>query len=365
MQERLLVVAAEKESREVIAAVKADRERTARVHEALQSLKNAGCKSTYQFFEKFFGSTDRDISKHASRLLHDHGTEGPPVYTARGRFRVRTKLESARASRSTMDSDTILSDSEADLLLSTDWDPHEWISRGKKYHNVPPIVDTAQRNMLKIPASFANNLPSKTISGVDAWILIPNFFTTAEPTRDIEEILSFLALPTRTMLDTMVKTFGQAWFDDIGFPFWVLHTGVNCWKRANPKTLGFARVMGQSTGKTADEAAMKLAVAPLNVLWWHGNLDGTDIVDALLALLALRLRLCEDAVSEDTLIVDTTRPNSADAPPVVDGVATGPIKTSRSAQDYLNKYGAWFQNKKHRYLHFVLHVLGSIGQMLS
>ncbi|KAJ6556720.1 hypothetical protein B0H10DRAFT_2241138 [Mycena sp. CBHHK59/15] len=58
MQERLLVAAAEKESREVIAAVKADRERTARVHEALQSLKNAGCKSTYQFFEEFFGSTD-------------------------------------------------------------------------------------------------------------------------------------------------------------------------------------------------------------------------------------------------------------------------------------------------------------------
>ncbi|KAJ6572357.1 hypothetical protein B0H10DRAFT_1740381, partial [Mycena sp. CBHHK59/15] len=75
MQERLLVAAAEKESREVIAAVKADRERTARVHEALQSLKNAGCKSTYQFFEEFFGSTDRDISKHASRLLHDHGTD--------------------------------------------------------------------------------------------------------------------------------------------------------------------------------------------------------------------------------------------------------------------------------------------------
>ncbi|KAJ6620918.1 hypothetical protein B0H10DRAFT_2355253 [Mycena sp. CBHHK59/15] len=75
MQERLLVAAAEKESREVIAAVKADRERTARVHEALQSLKNAGCKSTYQFFEEFFGSTDRDISKHASGLLHDHGTD--------------------------------------------------------------------------------------------------------------------------------------------------------------------------------------------------------------------------------------------------------------------------------------------------
>ncbi|KAJ7875341.1 hypothetical protein B0H14DRAFT_3548964, partial [Mycena olivaceomarginata] len=49
--------------------------RTARIQEALQALKNAGCKTTFQFFEEFFASTDPEISKRASRLVHDHGTE--------------------------------------------------------------------------------------------------------------------------------------------------------------------------------------------------------------------------------------------------------------------------------------------------
>ncbi|KAJ6530895.1 hypothetical protein B0H10DRAFT_1973508 [Mycena sp. CBHHK59/15] len=78
-----VVVAAEKESREVIAAVKADRERTARVHEALQSLKNAGCKSTYQFFEKFFGSTtatSRSMLRASCMIM---GRKDPRLYAPR------------------------------------------------------------------------------------------------------------------------------------------------------------------------------------------------------------------------------------------------------------------------------------------
>jgi hypothetical protein len=62
-------------AKEVAAVEKAHRERTARIQEALQALKNAGCKTTFQFFEEFFASTDPEISKHASHLVHDHGTE--------------------------------------------------------------------------------------------------------------------------------------------------------------------------------------------------------------------------------------------------------------------------------------------------
>ncbi|KAJ6566947.1 hypothetical protein B0H19DRAFT_1025508 [Mycena capillaripes] len=75
MQEKLAEAAAEKATRDIVAAVKADRERTARIQEALQALKKAGCKTTYQFFEEFFSSTDREISKQASRLMHDHGAD--------------------------------------------------------------------------------------------------------------------------------------------------------------------------------------------------------------------------------------------------------------------------------------------------
>ncbi|KAJ6620910.1 hypothetical protein B0H10DRAFT_2215651 [Mycena sp. CBHHK59/15] len=71
MQEKFVAAAEEK----VAAEEQSQQERTARVKEALGGHKKASCKSTYQFFEEFFGSTDRDISKHASRLMHDHGTD--------------------------------------------------------------------------------------------------------------------------------------------------------------------------------------------------------------------------------------------------------------------------------------------------
>ncbi|KAJ7775887.1 hypothetical protein B0H14DRAFT_3588093 [Mycena olivaceomarginata] len=75
MQEKLAVAAEEKAAKQIAASLKADRERTARVQDALQALKTAGCKTTYQFFEEFFSSTDCEISKQATRLVHDHGTE--------------------------------------------------------------------------------------------------------------------------------------------------------------------------------------------------------------------------------------------------------------------------------------------------
>ncbi|KAJ7887322.1 hypothetical protein B0H14DRAFT_3430809 [Mycena olivaceomarginata] len=74
MQEKL-AAAAEKAAREVAAAAKTEQDRTARIREALRALKSAGCKTTYQFFEEFFASTDREISKQATRLVHDHGAE--------------------------------------------------------------------------------------------------------------------------------------------------------------------------------------------------------------------------------------------------------------------------------------------------
>ncbi|KAJ7920133.1 hypothetical protein B0H13DRAFT_1867909 [Mycena leptocephala] len=76
---------------------------------------------------------------------------------------------------------------------------------------------------------------------------------------------------------------------------------------------------------------------------------GSEIVDALLALLSLRLRLSEDKI---TLIVDTTFAEVLRMLlPIVDDVATGPIKDSTTRKEYLAKYGAWSQQKEHHDLH--------------
>ncbi|KAJ6622442.1 hypothetical protein B0H10DRAFT_2341405 [Mycena sp. CBHHK59/15] len=72
MQQRLADAAADKAAE---IERQAETERKDRIHASLEALKNAGCTSTYQFFEDFFSSTDREISRQASRLLSDHGTD--------------------------------------------------------------------------------------------------------------------------------------------------------------------------------------------------------------------------------------------------------------------------------------------------
>ncbi|KAJ6528629.1 hypothetical protein DFH09DRAFT_1413394 [Mycena vulgaris] len=61
--------------------------------------------------------------------------------------------------------DTVINNDDMDQSYETDWIPTEWIGCGKKYRDIPPIVDTARHTtILKIPSSFTNNLPRKTMS---------------------------------------------------------------------------------------------------------------------------------------------------------------------------------------------------------
>ncbi|KAJ7800419.1 hypothetical protein B0H14DRAFT_3785655 [Mycena olivaceomarginata] len=76
MQQKLAEAAAEKAAADLKRAEEqAEEARRVRIYASLEALKNAGCTSTYQFFEDFFASTDREISRQASRLLNDHGTD--------------------------------------------------------------------------------------------------------------------------------------------------------------------------------------------------------------------------------------------------------------------------------------------------
>lgn len=110
---------------------------------------------------------------------------------------------------------------------TTPWDPTEWISQGRTYEDVPLHVQMARPHILQIPDSIRSHLPAKTMS-ISRLLLsdLPpmasydeltystlNSYTTKEPTKDIEELLPFLALPTRPMLRNITNKFGQAWFD--------------------------------------------------------------------------------------------------------------------------------------------------------
>ncbi|KAF7346851.1 hypothetical protein MSAN_01824400 [Mycena sanguinolenta] len=160
---------------------------------------------------------------------------------------------------------------------------------------------------------------------VDEMDLDFEFFAFTEPTKDIEDLLPYLAIPTRTMLVTMNSTLGQAWFD-----------GKKSWH-------------GHLTGFGDIE------ITRLTTLFSSQYL-GTGIVDALAGLLAFRLHLSDDTISKNTIIVDTNFASFLEMLlPIVDGAATGPIRTSRGGQRYLQKYGAWSRDTEHRHLYLVLY----------
>ncbi|KAJ7677632.1 hypothetical protein B0H17DRAFT_1078976 [Mycena rosella] len=181
---------------------------------------------------------------------------------------------------------------------------------------------------------------------------------------------------------------GQAWFDghtsirtwlnpEIAFPFWALTYWAEMLDACESKDAWLrAEFWLNRTGKTEEEKMMSLAVRGLwNGLVWHGQLQGfggiqivslaalfsteylgSDIVDALIALLSFRLQLSEDPKSGNTLLADTTFAAVVQTLlPIVDGVATGQITSSTSGQKYLRKYGAWSQQQGHQHLHLVLH----------
>ncbi|KAJ7615155.1 hypothetical protein DFH06DRAFT_1343841 [Mycena polygramma] len=147
--------------------------------------------------------------------------------------------------------DTILNDDEEDQRLATEWIPEDWISCGKKYHDVPAVVKAARRNLLKIPPSFIRHVPPKTLSiasllALDLPLLTePGIgpmdddaerFCDLLPSADLEDVLPFLCVPNRAELHQLLGDLGQVWFDgkqsfrtwvnpDVVCPFWVAREG--------------------------------------------------------------------------------------------------------------------------------------------
>ncbi|KAJ6579053.1 hypothetical protein DFH09DRAFT_1077350 [Mycena vulgaris] len=100
---------------------------------------------------------------------------------------------------------TIINDDDMDQSYKTDWIPTEWIGCGKKYRDIPPIVDAARRTILKIPSFFT------TLNSMDD---DTEWFMDEPVSPNLEEPLPFLTVPSGSIVKQLLNKFGQAWFDE-------------------------------------------------------------------------------------------------------------------------------------------------------
>jgi hypothetical protein len=210
-------------------------------------------------------------------------------------------------------------------------------------------------------------------------------FSDMAPTSEIEDMLSFLVVPSRAELRQFLKEFGQAWFDgkksirtwinpEIACPFWVLtYWGEILDAMEARDRWQSAAFWLERRGKTTEELVLKRTVQGLwRIIGWHGSVHGFDsvavsdlaslfsqdylggnLVDAMLSLLSMRLKAAGGPI-DTTVIVNTTFGQMIDLLcPREDGKL--PISSHPGAQKYLKKYGTWFRSPDHTQLHFVLY----------
>ncbi|KAJ7695582.1 hypothetical protein B0H14DRAFT_2650488 [Mycena olivaceomarginata] len=238
--------------------------------------------------------------------------------------------------------------------------------------------EIAYRRILQIPTSLLSHLPPKTFPIAR---LLPHnlpaiapaedtgleqMYTTEEPTQNIEDLLPFLAVPSRPTLQKMVNGFEQACADgkkslhisvnpEIVYPLWgLMYLGeVLDASEAKTKWLRADHWLHQ-TGQTCEEEELKLRVRGIwSVVKWPGNLPGfasmpmdglaklfssnylnSRFIDAMLTLLLLWARLAGD----ETLIIRTTFSDFIRLlPPIIDGVPAGPIIASGAGQTATDK----------------------------
>ncbi|KAJ6493128.1 hypothetical protein C8R45DRAFT_1073149 [Mycena sanguinolenta] len=292
-------------------------------------------------------------------------------------------------------------DDERANLLATQWNPSEWIGNQRIYHDVPAVVEAARARILTIPPSFTPNLPPPElpISDLIPFHLPPIMdpattpmdddserFSDMEATRDIEEMLPLLIVPTRREVAKFFEGVGQAWFDgkkslctwvnpEIVFPFWVLTYWREVLDASDAKDRWIAAAQWlKARGRTEEELVQKRTIQDLwNILGWRGSMRGFagvsvsdladlfspaylhgNLVDALLNLLSIRLKGLGDRRADCAIIVDTSFAGFVDLMrPHEDGII--PISSNAGAQKYLSKYATWFRGGERTELHFVLY----------
>ncbi|KAK6992199.1 hypothetical protein R3P38DRAFT_2570976 [Favolaschia claudopus] len=218
--------------------------------------------------------------------------------------------------------------------LTAEWNPEKWISAGKVYHDVPPEVQAAEFKLLEIPRAHFHKLPPPTLSITELLHFhLPlvakepdnpmhdeyEHFSDEEPSVDVDGVL----VPTRRELNTFRTQFGQAWFDGKKSLRW------------NGSVLGFASVPVTSLAS-----------------FFSTRYLGSNLVDALLDVLAIRLR--DAGLSDGAVVANSTFAQFVSLySPMKDG--TVPLLSHPGAQKYLTKYAAWFRTGSRTSLFFVLY----------
>jgi hypothetical protein len=116
-------------------------------------------------------------------------------------------------------------------------------------------------------------------------------FSDMTVTPEIEDMLSFLVVPSRDELRQFLNEFGQAWFDgeksirtwinpEIASPFWVLtHWGEILDAMEAKDRWQNAASWLERRGKTTEELVLKRTVQGLwRIIGWHSSVHGFDSV---------------------------------------------------------------------------------------
>ncbi|KAJ7219936.1 hypothetical protein GGX14DRAFT_559755 [Mycena pura] len=220
------------------------------------------------------------------------------------------------------------------------------------------ILSTLPSRSLPIPQLLGWDLPPHTNAVIDGDLQPSQYFSSVEPCHDVEDILLAVAVPPRRLVNNLNAAVGQA----------ILEGHKSIFAPANPQmNLPFRALTYWTYLLDASEAqkiwrdvmrwventhdsVMQLTVhGILATLPWHGQLKGfgirvgdvaqllsnqyleAKIIDALIAVLTLRLRRAGGTLSENTLLLDTTFGSFLQMlHPIVNGIADGPIKESNT-----------------------------------
>ncbi|KAJ6520786.1 hypothetical protein DFH09DRAFT_1331613 [Mycena vulgaris] len=131
-----------------------------------------------------------------------------------------------------------------DIAISACCIENEWCDRRLSgpviigFESPDKRASEPRRTILKIPSSFTNNLPSKTMSIAQLLLFeLPppgdstlnpmdddtEWFTDEQVSPNLEELLPFLTVPSGSVAKQLLNKFGQAWFDGRK----TLHTWIN------------------------------------------------------------------------------------------------------------------------------------------
>ncbi|KAJ7208611.1 hypothetical protein GGX14DRAFT_566827 [Mycena pura] len=289
-----------------------------------------------------------------------------------------------------------------ELARAQNTDVQHWIGKVNAGEDLPFAAQAAEYSLLEIPSDILPKIPSSTLSITEllSRSLPPRYsddhgmediFSDRGPSDEIGTFIHLLQIPPRSMVNAIRKGFRSAWLSgkksislpfspNVNFAFWAITywsrvldacEGRDFWedcerwvakqRRSQDELRAQLRVRTffQTTRWGETLRVLGIPMNALGILLSSAYLPAV-VVDCMVALQAGRLAaVARGSAAHDpdnTLIVDTTLADFLDQyHPIIDGVPTGRITTSRGGQKYLERLGAWLRDPTHQYLYLVLY----------